>query len=90
MSSYTTTDGGKHDMADVWFAKDLQPQTATTASTVSLTDVLAAPSDPLLGAAPVDLTKAALPTSPDVHLAAIDRKLAEDDELRRNNGGNWV
>jgi len=93
VSSYTTADGAKHDMADVWFTKDVQPQKPhdDKEASVSLHDVLAPPTAPLLGAEHVDLAKAALvPTSPDAHLAAIDRKLAEDDEHRRNNGGNWI
>jgi hypothetical protein len=92
ISSYTTTDGSSHQMADVWFAKDVQPQTAEAAATVSLIDVLAAPSDALLGATPVDIASRAaqLPTAPDAQLAAIDRKLADEDELRRNNGGQWL
>ena len=78
-------------MADVWFAKDVQPQTAAEAAKVSLSDVLAPPSDALLGGAAVDLAKAGGPThgGPDAHLAAIDRKLAEEDEQRRNAGGQW-
>ncbi|HEY8878420.1 MAG TPA: hypothetical protein VIN03_12705, partial [Roseateles sp.] len=93
VSSYTTTDGGKHEVADVWFTKDVQPQKADDGkdATVSLHDVLALPSGPLMGGEPVDLSKATVPhAGADAHLAAIDRKLAEDDEHRRNNGGNWI
>jgi hypothetical protein len=90
VSSYTTTDGSKHDVADVWFTKDVQPQKPDDGkdATVSLHDVLAPPSAPLLGAEHVDLAHAAgVPAgSADAHLAAIDRKLAEEDEHRRNNG----
>ena len=91
VSSYTKTDGSTHEVADVWFAKDVQPQTNAEPTKVSLADVLAPPSEALLGGAPADLAKAGThPTGPDAHLAAIDRKLAEDDEQRRNNGGNWL
>jgi hypothetical protein len=92
VSSYTKTDGSTHQVADVWFAKDVQPQTAEETAKVSLHDVLAPPSDPLLGGAPVDLAKAGGPThgGPDAHLAAIDRKLADEDEQRRNTGGSWL
>jgi len=49
-SSYTTADGAKHDMADVWFAKEASPQ-------VHIDDLLTAPSADVMGAL--------LPTSPD-------------------------
>jgi hypothetical protein len=69
----------------------VQPQQAEAPATVSLTDVLAAPGEALLVAA-ADLAKAALvpATGVDAHVAAIDRKLAEEDELRRSNSGNWI
>ena len=57
-TSYTTADGSTHDVADVWFAKDVQPQTAEAAPTVSLGDLLTAPADALLGAPTVDLATA--------------------------------
>ena len=94
VSSYTTTDGSQHQMADVWFAKDVQPQKADDAQApVTLTDVLAPAAGALLAAEPVDLAKAghaAAATGADAHLAAIDRKLAEEEELRRNNGGALI
>jgi hypothetical protein len=42
-SSYTTADGAKHDMADVWFAKEAAPQ-------VHIDDLLTAPSADVMGA----------------------------------------
>ena len=92
VSSFTTTDGKNHDLADVWFAKDVKPQTAHDDKTsLALNDVLAPASNPLLGAEHVDLAKTALlPELPDVHLASVDRKLAEEDEHRRNLGGQWI
>jgi len=41
-SSYTTADGAKHDMADVWFAKETAPQ-------VHIDDLLTAPSADVMG-----------------------------------------
>ncbi|MBL8275103.1 MAG: hypothetical protein JNL93_00235, partial [Pelomonas sp.] len=91
VSSYTSTDGSNHQVADVWFTKDVQPQTSAETAKVSLHDVLAPPSEALLGGTPAELAKAGMPAGgPDAHLAAIDRKLAEDDEQRRNNGSNWL
>ena len=40
-SSYTTVDGQQHDMADVWFAKDLGTQ-------VTLDDVVTAPTSDVI------------------------------------------
>lgn len=93
VSSYTTTDGKQHQMADVWFAKDVQPQTThDDKPTVSLHDVLAPATTLLLAGATEPVHDAAKTgTPPDAHLAAVDRKLAEEEELRRNNhGGQWI
>jgi hypothetical protein len=87
VSSYKTADGSQHQMADVWFAKDVAPQKADDGKeSVGLHDVLAPPTTPLLGGVEhLDLSKTAmLPHTPDIHAAALDRKLAEEDEQRRN------
>jgi trimeric autotransporter adhesin len=44
VSSYTTTDGRQHAMADVWFAKD-------AAAAPQISELLAAPSTEVLSAA---------------------------------------
>ena len=111
ISSYTTTDGKEHQMADVWFAKDVQPQSTETKATVSLTDVLAPATAAVPGTEHVDQAKAAdaasstaavaattdaattaAAASPTVdhHLAAIDRKLVEEEELRKAAGNIWL
>jgi hypothetical protein len=135
ISSYTTTDGKQHEMADVWFTKDVQPQTTETKTTVSLTDVLAPATATVPGTEAVDQAKAADAASTaaagtvaavatdatatatatdgaathtvaattdtaatastatptiDPHLAAIDRKLLEEEELRRAAGTAWM
>ena len=45
ISDYTTADGQKREMADVWFAKD------TSAGTPPLSELLADAAEPLPGAA---------------------------------------
>jgi hypothetical protein len=131
ISSYTTTDGKEHQMADVWFTKDVQPQTTETTTKVSITDVLAPATTVVAGTETVDQAKAADAASStaataaattaastadasathaatatthaaattdaavttvtvDQHLAAIDRKLAEEEELRRAGGTAWL
>jgi hypothetical protein len=49
-SSYTTTDGKSHDMADVWFARDTGTAAASSGTTPDLTahDLLAAPGESAL------------------------------------------
>ena len=81
VSSYTKSDGSQHLMADVWVAKDTAP---AGEATVSLGELLAAPSSDLLapaggGAAPAHGTPAA---SQAMTHAVIDRRL-QDDELNR-------
>jgi hypothetical protein len=93
MSSFTTADGKTHQLGDVWFAKDVQPQQPEHAQTtpVSLGDVLAAPTTPVLAAAaPAEPAHTPPPDQPDAHLAALDRKLAEEEEQRRNSGTPWI
>jgi len=118
ISSYTTTDGKEHQMADVWFTKDVQPQTTETTTKVSITDVLAPATTVVAGTETVDQAKAADAASStaattasttatttataattdtaattvtvDQHLAAVDRKLAEEEELRRAAGQAWL
>jgi hypothetical protein len=55
-SSYTTADGAKHDMADVWFAKEAAPQ-------VHIDDLLTAPSADVMGAMLPSHTDASADTS---------------------------
>jgi transcriptional antiterminator Rof (Rho-off) len=68
VSNYTTTDGAKHEMADVWFTKDTTPAAETTAK-VSLSDVLAAPTTDLMPG----LTSGAVSsgTTPPAHTGAV-------------------
>jgi hypothetical protein len=77
-SSYTTTDGTKHDVADVWFAKDVQPATsAHEQTTVKLADLLAPATTDVLPSAPAAVT----PTTPtSVQIVTIDKSLLPDDQ----------
>ena len=87
-SSYTTSDGAKHDMADVWFTKDSSASnaTGTTASAPSLGDLLSAPPTELLPGgekahvAPVHDTSHA--TAAMIHGLANARRLDEDEPGR--------
>jgi hypothetical protein len=47
-SSYTTADGTSHQMADVWFTKDVTPATTAETATPGLHELLAAPATDLL------------------------------------------
>ena len=84
ISGYKTADGVNHQMADVWFAKDVTPASTETKTTVSLGDLLAAPSSNLLMDAASAVAKPAADTTEVNHLAMIDRRLLDDDEFKRN------
>jgi len=79
VSSYTTTDGAQHAMADAWFAKDRPEATATEpAPTVHLSDVLAAPTADLMPG----LTSGAVTsgTTPQAHTGAVTPNSLLDDD----------
>jgi hypothetical protein len=91
-SSYTTTDGATHDMADVWFTKDTSATTAAattaTATTPALSDLLAAPATDLLpghqaSTANVEATAHTTHTASALH-GLIDNRLLGDDEQNRH------
>jgi hypothetical protein len=92
-SSYTTSDGAQHEMADVWFTKATTPATTlTTASTPSLSDLLAPPATTLLPGHATDAattTTAHVATStPEVHASALHGLMSShllDDEQNRAN-----
>jgi hypothetical protein len=92
VSSFTTTDGKQHQMADVWFAKDVQPQKSEhEAPPPKLGDLLADAHTQMPGHEHLDLSKAPpVHHMPDVHLAALDRKLQEEEEQRRNALGGGI
>jgi hypothetical protein len=73
-------------MADVWFAKDVKPDTADSTKAVSLNDVLAAPSDNLLVNS-AEHSSVATPKPGELHHALLERKLIEDEENNRLSGG---
>ena len=76
-SSYTTTDGQTHDMADVWFAKQHQPEAESSAP--SLGELLVAPSQVL----PTALTEhAAAAATQATQVAAVIRQ--DNDDLHRH------
>ncbi len=87
-STYTTSDGATHAMADVWFAKDTSTS-VSTASTPALSDLLAQPGTDLLPAhASEHAAKAHLDavssTSHALHGLQGWSSLLGDDEQRRN------
>jgi len=70
-SSYSTSDGASHDMADVWFRKDT---TATASSpSVTVSDLLTAPSADVV----LPTTTASAVAAPDAH-AATSNTAASD------------
>jgi hypothetical protein len=80
-SSYTTTDGSQHAVADVWFAKDHAATTGTTEAAPKLSDLLAAPTADL--AAGLTTSAAAVPAPAEastVHAAVlpIDKNLQDE------------
>ncbi|MDC8774586.1 heme utilization protein, partial [Paucibacter sp. hw8] len=87
VSGYKTADGGTHQMADVWFAKDVSPNGEPSKASPALTDLLAAPSENLLVQ---DDGKHIAPSMGDkpseLHHALLERKLIEDEENHRLNG----
>ena len=83
-SSYTTTDGASHDMADVWFAKDTTSDGATHAAP-NLHELLAGPSVDLLGSHPATAPEHHAPADPSTtsaHLLAhaLDASRRGEDE----------
>ena len=92
-SSYTTTDGSTHAMADVWFAKDTTTTAAatTTTATPALSDLLAAPATDLLpghttdAAATVAASHAAAATHDASALHGLTQNRLLDDEQNRAN-----
>jgi hypothetical protein len=76
VSSYTTTDGAQHAVADVWFSKDAQ------AAAPQLGDLLSAPSADVLPGAPGAGSTVA--SSHHVNTGVVDRRLL-DDEHKNNN-----
>ncbi|WP_158081002.1 hypothetical protein, partial [Pelomonas sp. KK5] len=103
ISGYKTADGVTHEMADVWFAKDVTPASTTTAdakSTVSLGDVLAAPASTTLpGAADHAATAASTATtaaasstdtSSSHHQTLLEQKLLQDEEERKRHSGPLI
>jgi len=85
VSSYTTADGAKHDMADVWFGKAAATDaTAAKELPVQLADVLAAPTADVLGGSSAPTVAATQTTA---HAAVhVDHKLLADDEHLKNIG----
>jgi hypothetical protein len=59
VSSYTTTDGATHDMADVWFARDNGTAAAKAAAEVTVADLLVDPGQAVLGGESSSTTTAA-------------------------------
>jgi hypothetical protein len=77
VSSYTTTDGAQHAMADVWFAKDRPTAPPAlnellAAPTVDVLQGTSAASAPASGTAAPQAAPAAAPVGIDRHLLPID------------------
>ena len=84
VSSWTASDGSKHDVADVWFAKDVPPGSTP----VTLGDVLAPPAAELLaGGAPTSVVASVMAgASATVHATVpIPQRSLLDDELNKHN-----
>ncbi|MCV2357227.1 hypothetical protein LNV09_24040 [Paucibacter sp. B2R-40] len=87
VSGYKTSDGATHQMADVWFAKDVKPGEKSGEPTPALNDLLAAPSEHLLVQNEASKTDTSVVGKPsELHHALLERKLIEDEENNRANG----
>ena len=100
-SSYTTTSGATHEMADVWLTKSDSSASTTAATTTTagsgsttphLSELLAAPATDLLpghveNAAASTSTGGGHATTAQTH-AMLDHKLLEEEERHRLANGN--
>jgi hypothetical protein len=85
-SSYTTSDGNTHAMADVWFAKDTPPPATTTAGAPALTDLLSAPAADLLASSATGSAGGASTPSHGSHQAPelVEHRSHTDEDLQRH------
>jgi hypothetical protein len=91
-STYTTTSGATHAVADVWFAKDTSQvqdpthatATVATAAVPNLSDLLAAPATDLLPGHVADTASKAHVESSSSH-GLMDNRLLGDEEQHRHN-----
>ncbi|HEX2009666.1 MAG TPA: heme utilization protein, partial [Roseateles sp.] len=83
VSGYTKADGSSHAMADVWFAKDVAPDSGTLEAPVQLGDVLAAPAAQTLPGGEALGATAAAATS-QIALVVLP-KLSDDDNAKLSN-----
>jgi hypothetical protein len=90
VSSYTTTGGATHEVADVWFGKDASSTatpattatTTTAATTPSLSELLAAPASTELPGAAADASAAhATATTTPTHAAPAAHELLMDHRM---------
>ncbi|MBC7954494.1 MAG: hypothetical protein H7Y33_01320, partial [Cytophagales bacterium] len=72
-SSYTTADGAKHDMADVWFAKDV-------AAAPALNELLAGAPAEVLPPALATAAPAAPAHQASTGVVSVDRNLLPTDD----------
>ena len=100
-SSYTTTSGTTHEMADVWLTKDTASASSATTdpsvappsagATPHLSELLAAPSTELL---PGHVENAAVASNTGTHATTaqahgmLDQRLLEEEERQRLNNSN--
>jgi len=78
VSQFTTADGARHDLVDVWFVKDTTAQTPPPSAPVALTEVLVAPAAEVLPSSTGAPPGHAVPSS-----LLIERRHGLDDEQRQ-------